>query len=166
MIRICAPHRHFAPARGVLQPQWPAILRCVFALAACLGSDGAWSACSASADSVNFGSYDTLSDADVDGVGYIAVTCDSGVPYSIALSTGAGSYATRTMTSGADLLHYNLYTGPAHSVVWGDGAGATGAVAGTGTGNASNVAVHGRMPAHQNVHAGSYADSVVVTVNF
>ncbi|MFM6073490.1 MAG: spore coat protein U domain-containing protein, partial [Dolichospermum sp.] len=36
----------------------------------------------------------------------------------------------------------------------------------TGTGNASNITVYGRIGRGQNVPAGSYTDTVVATVTF
>jgi spore coat protein U-like protein len=88
------------------------------------------------------------------------------VAYSISLSSGSGTFAARSMTSGAYILSYNLYTTAARNVVWGNGAGAAATVGGTGSGSTMNIAVYGRLPAGQNVHPASYADSIVVTVDF
>lgn len=115
---------------------------------------------------MNFGSYDPFSSMDSDSAGNIAVTCDAGAPYSIALSSGGGTFTTRVMVSGANTLNYNLYTTAARNIVWGDGAGSTATVGGTGSGTTINIAVYGRLPAGQNVHPGSYSDSIVVAVDF
>ncbi|MEO7742229.1 MAG: spore coat protein U domain-containing protein [Usitatibacter sp.] len=48
--------------------------------------------------------------------------------------------------------------------VWGDGAGSTGTVSGSGT--FANHTVHGRIPPRQNVQARSYSDLIIVTVTF
>jgi len=118
------------------------------------------------ATSVDFGAYDPFSGADASGTGNIAITCSVGVPYSISLSSGSGTYRARSLTSGADVLYYNLYTDASRHVVWGDGAGATATVGGAGTGIATNIAAHGRIPARQNARAGAYSDDIVVTVDF
>jgi len=126
----------------------------------------AWCACGASTSGVSFGNYDPFARGDAYGTGNIAVLCDAGVAYSIALSPGSGTYAARALTNGAEVLHYNLYTDASLHVVWGDGAGATATVGGTGSGSAANIAVYGRIPARQNPSVGPYSDSIVVTVTF
>ena len=126
----------------------------------------AWSACGVSTSGVSFGSYDPFANADAYGAGNIAVLCDAGLAYSIALSPGGGTFAARDLTNGAEVLRYNLYTDASLHVVWGDGAGATGTVGGSGSGNSVNIAVYGRIPARQNARVGAYADNIVVTVTF
>jgi spore coat protein U-like protein len=126
----------------------------------------AWPACGVSTSGVAFGSYDPFANADAYGAGNIGVLCDSGIAYSIALSPGSGTFAARDLTNGVEVLHYNLYTDASLHVVWGDGAGATATVGGTGSGSAANIAVYGRIPARQNARVGAYSDSIVVTVTF
>ena len=123
-------------------------------------------ACGMSAQGVEFGSYDSFSPNPVDSVGAIIVTCDGGEAYSLAISMGSGTYAGRRMPGPHHALHYNLYTDPARTQVWGDGTGATSTAGGIGTGTASSISVYGRMPAHQDVSVGRYVDSIVVTVSF
>ena len=90
----------------------------------------------------------------------------SGIEYSIALSEGGGILTQRVINSGAHALNYNLYTGPNRSIVWGDTTSGTARVSGTATGVSVNHAVYGRIPALQNVHAGSYADMINVILAF
>jgi spore coat protein U-like protein len=140
--------------------------RCLLAaVLAALGSN-AWSACSVNAQSVNFGNYDPFGRNNLDGAGNIAVTCDLGVTYTIAMSSGGGTYATRIMANGPHSLHYNLYTDASRIVVWGDGNGSTATVSGSGAATATNMTIYGRIPATQNAHVGNYSDSVIVTVTF
>src|ERR1700752_3006161 len=78
--------------------------------------------CSVSATSVVFGAFNPFGPA-VTSTGTISVTCSGGTassPYTIALSTGSGTYAQRYMNS---TLKYNLYTSSAYTTVWGDGTG-------------------------------------------
>jgi spore coat protein U-like protein len=50
--------------------------------------------------------------------------------------------------------------------VWGDATSGTVTVNGTGIGVNVNHAVYGRIPALQNVHAGSYSDIIIVELTF
>ena len=125
-----------------------------------------WSACGVNAQSVNFGNYDPFGRNNLDGAGNVGVTCDLGMTYSIALSSGGGTYAARVMANGPYSLRYNLYTDASRIIVWGDGNGSTTTVSGSGTAAATNVTIYGRIPAAQNAHVGNYADNIIVTVTF
>lgn len=125
----------------------------------------AWSAtCSHSTTDVNFGSYDVFSNVNSDGAGTVSVSCDVAASYSIAISSGNGSYGSRWMASGAHQLVYNLYREASRSTIWGDGTGGTAVVSGTGT--AATHTIYGRIPSRQNVYAGSYSDNIVVTITY
>lgn len=121
--------------------------------------------CSLNAQGVNFGGYDFLSDQNLDGVGYVTVTCDASSSYTIALSAGTtGSYVGRVMQSGSNRLRYNLYVDASHTMVWGDGSAGTETVGGTGTD--TNYPVYGSIPAGQNPVVGDYSDVITVTLTF
>lgn len=133
--------------------------------AALLGAPPAAAAtCNVSPQGVSFGGYDTLSSGSQDGVGNISVTCDAAMSFTVSLGTGAGTYAERSMTSGAEALSYNLYTDASRLIVWGDGSGSTGTVSTTAT--AADIPVYGRIPARQIVPAGAYTDVIVVTITY
>jgi spore coat protein U-like protein len=139
----------------------------LLAIGACLGSRVAQAqstTCTASATGVAFGAYDPFSSVPLESTGSVSVTCSASTSYTIALSAGQGSFSNRTMSSGAHLLDYNLYTSSLRSTVWGDGSGATSTVAGSGT--SQSYSVYGSVQALQNAYVGSYTDSVVVTVSF
>jgi spore coat protein U-like protein len=119
-------------------------------------------ACTLNVTGVNFGSYDVFNNSALDSTGNIDVNCPSGVGYSMALTEGGGTHTQRVMNSGAHRLNYNLYTAANRAVVW---AG-TVTVNGTGIGVSVNHAVYGRIPALQNVHAGSYSDIIIVELTF
>ena len=123
-------------------------------------------ACTLNVTGVNFGSYDVFSNSALDTTGNIDVNCPSGVGYSIELSEGGGTHTQRVMGSGAHRLNYNLYTAANRAVVWGDATSGTVTVNGTGIGVNVNHAVYGRIPALQNVHAGSYSDIIIVELTF
>ena len=123
-------------------------------------------ACALNVTGVNFGSYDVFSNSALDTTGNIDVNCPSGVGYSMALTAGGGTHTQRVMNSGAHRLNYNLYTAANRAVVWGDATSGTARVNGTGIGVSVNHGVYGRIPALQNVHAGSYSDIIIVELTF
>lgn len=120
--------------------------------------------CTVQATSVAFGAYDPFANVPSDSTGTVSVSCDGAATYSIAINSGGAGSFNRVMSSGAGLLAYGLYADAARSVVWGDGSGGTSRVNHAGTGSAD--VVYGRIPARQNVRAGSYADSLVITVEY
>ncbi len=127
------------------------------------------SQCSVSASSVAYGSYDPLAALPVDSVGTVTVSCALSLGYNIALSTGgAGSFSPRKLSNGPDTLNYNLYTDPTYLTIWGDGSGGTATVSGA-IGLLLlpiNHTVYGRIPGGQNAAAGSYSDTITVTVTY
>ena len=162
--RICQPARSVAAStlagkrKGNLLVSW---LIVAFALTAQQGH-----ACTLNVTGVNFGSYDVFSNSALDTTGNIDVNCPSGVGYSMALTPGGGTQTQRLMSSGAHTLNYNLYTAANRAVVWGDATSGTVTVNGTGIGVNVNHGVYGRIPARQNVRAGSYSDIIIVELTF
>ena len=120
--------------------------------------------CTVGVISVVFGTYNTLTGASLDGAGSVAVTCDVTDSYTVALSSGQGSYAARKLLSGTNVMYYNLFTDALRSLIWGDGTVGTMLVSGSGTG--AIYTVYGRIPGGQNLAAGTYADSITVTLDF
>jgi len=124
-----------------------------------------WAAtCTVSAGGIAFGGYDPFVNLNVDSVGNISVNCDVATTYSIALSTGSGTYDSRAMMSSTHELFYNLYIDATLTTVWGDGTGHSATVGGTQS--IANHTVYGRIPAAQNAHVGVYSDTIVVTLTF
>ena len=116
--------------------------------------------------SVVFGSYDSLSGRSLDSAGSVTVSCDVGDSFSIALSSGQGTLLGRQMVGGSNVMMYNLFTDAQRSVIWGDGTNGTVVVNGSGSGTSVIYTVYGRIPGGQNLPAGAYSDSIVVTLNF
>jgi spore coat protein U-like protein len=123
-------------------------------------------ACTVSASNVAFGSYTAVQ---LDGSGSISVNCTNQSPYTVELDVGGGSGATmanRKMNGPSNhTLTYSLYQDSSRTTVWGSVAG-TQAVAGTGSGTAQALTVYGRIPASQTPVAGSYTDTITVTVTY
>jgi len=140
---------------------WRWTLACVLAGAGC---PACLAACSLSTTGLAFGPYDVFSPLNHDITGTITVSCDPGAPYSLSLSSGSGTYASRVMTDGIYTLGYNLFLDPTRLSIWGDGTAGTGVV----SGNAFDAihTVYGRIPARQNAHVGTYTDTIIVTVTF
>jgi spore coat protein U-like protein len=123
-------------------------------------------ACSVTANDLDFGSV-TLLNGNVDAQTNLSVTCNSGVSYNVGLSnglTGTGP-TTRLMTQGGEDVSYGLYRNNARTLPWGQTIG-TNTVAGIGTGAAQSYTVYGRVPPQTTPSAGTYTDSVVVTVTY
>ena len=120
---------------------------------------------------VAFPSYNPVNTAPTDGQGNVGVAATAGLPYTIALGGGlAAAPPQRRLQSGVNMLNYNLYLDSTRTSVWGEGTlgfpGGTRAGSGTGTATTINHPVFGRIPSGQGVPAGSYSDTVVVTVTF
>lgn len=129
--------------------------------------------CTITSTAITFATYDPLSSTALASTGTLTFSCTSGASGGatgiISLSTGSsGTYTTRTMKSGSNILNYNLYTTVADTTVWGNGTAGTATVTAHVTGNNSpvNATVYALIPAKQNVIAGSYSDSIVATVTF
>jgi spore coat protein U-like protein len=135
----------------------------------------AWATCNVSTVPVNFGLYNPLSGLPVVATGTVTVTCTVLLglfeSWTVALGTGnSGNYSTRQMANGSSHLSYNLYTSVAYSNVWGDGSGSTtlvsaGALLSIGT-TSYDYVVYGRLPAGQDSAAGTFTDTIVVTLNY
>lgn len=119
--------------------------------------------CTVTTLSVNFGSVGFLS-SNVDQTGQVRVTCTLSTGYSVGLGVGAFTPTTRRMTQGANIIVYGLYRDNARSQGWGDTAGAM--PTGTGTGVTQNYTVYGRVPPQTTPPAGTYNDTVAVTVTY
>lgn len=148
-------------------------------LALVAAGEGRADSCSVSANTLAFGAYDTINAKA--GTSAITVTCThtnnpaTRFDYSVALSSGPGSYAARQMTGTGDTLLYNLYTSVAHSTVWGDGTAGSAIVngsfvvgGGTGRSGSDVQTVFGLIDAAQNVLPGAYATAapIIVTVTY
>jgi spore coat protein U-like protein len=125
-------------------------------------------ACSVSASTLGFGAYDPAAGSPNDSGTALQVTCTTGAAYTIGLNAGTGTGATvaaRKMTLSSNTLDYSLYQDSGRTTVWGNTPG-TDTVASTGNGAQQSFGVYGRISAAQNVPAGSYSDTITVTVTF
>ena len=152
-------------------------------LACCCGLVPALAAaavsCSVTATGPAFGVYNPLNAAPTLANGQEVVTCTltgnatTTVNLVSSFSTGAsGSYALRTMLSGANTLNYNLYKDAALTQILGNGSGGSQTILASLTltrlnrTRTSTAILYGRVPASQDVPAGSYTDTITVTVTY
>jgi spore coat protein U-like protein len=119
--------------------------------------------------SVAFGNYDPTSATPNNNTGSIVVTCTAGDVYNIGLDAGTfagATVTTRRMTGpSAGGLSYFLYRDTGRTLNWGVTIG-TDTLQQTGTDLPQTATVYGQIPASQAVSAGSYSDTVGITVTF
>jgi spore coat protein U-like protein len=128
-----------------------------------------------SAGTMNFGSTSVLS-SNIDATATITVQATNTTPYSIGLGNGAnasGSQRRARKGATASFVNYDLYTDSNHTQAWTTTTqtanctgGAGTCVLGTGTGSNQNTTVYGRVPPQTVPAAGTFTDTVVVTVTF
>ncbi len=131
--------------------------------------------CTVAAQTHAFGAYNTVNAKAT--TSSITLTCSkSGNPafaftYSIALSSGPGSYASRQMTGTGDILTYNLYTTLAHTTIWGNGTAGTAVVNGSlilpnglGQSGSKIETVYGLIGAPQTILPSVYLTATPITV--
>jgi len=127
--------------------------------------------CSITTTPVAFGVYDPVvanATVPLDGTGSVVVTCTKGAGTRIDLNDGGNSSGgTRRMAAGGgNFLTYQLYQDTGRTTAWGSGTGAGRTIAGAPSKAPQSFTVFGRVPAGQDVSAGSYTDTVVATINF
>ena len=120
-----------------------------------------------SASTLNFGSPGVL-DAAVDATSALSVQCTNGQAYTISLDGGngtSGTTTTRTMENGAEFVNYNMFKDASRTQNWGNAGGEI-MTALQGTGAAQSYTVYGRVPIQTTPTAGTYTDTVTVTVTY
>jgi spore coat protein U-like protein len=144
-------------------------------------------ACTVSTNGLAFGSYDPTSAAPLNTSGSISFNCTyTGTGFTATLTIGAGNsgnYNARTLTSGTQTLPYNIYVNAADTEIFGGGTGtgssgtwyyylcyAGGGVTcanGSGQSGATYIApMYGQILAGQDVKAGTYTDTILVTLTY
>jgi len=122
--------------------------------------------CSFQVQGIDFGSHGLLNQG-VSATGDVAVTCTSQTGYTVSLGPGGAGPGTapseRRMASAADgEIRYGLYQDAAFTQGWGDAPGTN--VSGVGSGSEQHLPVYAHVPSQATPAAGTYTDTVVVTV--
>lgn len=126
-------------------------------------------ACLVTATNMAFGSYNPTSATPTDATSTINVTCTPGTSFNVGLnagSTGGATVSTRQMLNGATPLSYELYSNAGRSTNWGNTPGTDTVAQTASTILPISFTVYGRIPQQQSVGAGSYTDTVTVTVSY
>jgi len=127
--------------------------------------------CTITAGTLAFGNYDPIvanAATPLDQTGTFTVTCTRGGATAVWVGMDNGAnylVPNRRMTDGTEFLNYELYSDAGRTTVWGNTSGTGLAVTPNGRVPVT-VTVYGRVPQAQDVAAGSYTDTVVMTVNF
>jgi spore coat protein U-like protein len=133
-------------------------------------SDAHAQACTISATSVNFGTYNVFNGSDVDSTGTVTYRCNgSAHNITVGLTQGASAtFSTRQMQKGSEGLSYNLFLDASRTTIWGDGTSGTSVYQIGNPPNNTNVnlTVYGRVSAGQDVSAGTFSDTVTAVINF
>jgi spore coat protein U-like protein len=101
----------------------------------------------------------------------VSATCTNGESYTISFNNGIGtgaSYTKRVLTGSfsGSTLAYELYKDSGYSQILGDGTNSTATITGTGNGSAQTYTIYGSMAASQGLTAGTYSDTVTVTITY
>ena len=122
-----------------------------------------------------FSTYDPTAAVAATSTGYIDAHCTCsggadclGFTFTVSLAAGnSGSVADRQMTSGSNLLHYNLYPSLLSTTPWGSGASAqTVSYLLTNFGTYQRLIVYGQIRAQQTAASGTYSDSTAITITY
>lgn len=150
-------------------------------LAAAMPLSATAASCSVAASPLVFPDYASPGGSQADTSGTITVTCTPDLillvcktSYTLSLSSGnAGDYTPRQLAYGGHRLDYNLYTNGARTTIWGNGSGGSSTVSDAISSSILGLiclsgskghTVHARIPGSQNAVAGSYSDTITVTV--
>jgi len=127
--------------------------------------------CTISTSALTFAPYDPVvanASNNLDGTGRVTVAYTKGAAPTIGLGNGssASGSARRLFDGTSNYLSYELYQDSGHSLSWANsGLGLMTTTAATSK-VARDFTVYGRIAGNQDVPAGSYADTIVATVNF
>lgn len=127
--------------------------------------------CTVATSALNFGNYDPVAvnkTSPLDSTTVVDVYCTAQTPASVALDNGQWVFGStrRLKDASGNFLTYEMYKDTSRSVVW----NTTNTNSGTSTSKLTPInggfTVYGRLPAGQDIPAGSYSDTVTVTVNY
>lgn len=125
-------------------------------------------ACTVAATPMSFGAPTSIGGSNINSTSTITLVCTNGANYDVALDNGThASGSQRNMQFGTATIPYNVYRDAGRTASWGATSG-TDTVSGTmgATGTFSLIA-YGQIPSSAtSVGAGTYTDTITVTVTF
>ncbi|AQS41894.1 MAG: Secreted pili protein involved in motility and biofilm formation [Candidatus Tokpelaia hoelldobleri] len=113
--------------------------------------------CNVSANDINFGTQTVLTQT-LSAQGAIIVNCTLAQPYSVSLASSTGM----RMMNGSQSIQYGLFSDPAYQSSW----NGTTAINGVGIGSNQTIPVYARVLPQQTPSAGTYSDTVAITVTY
>jgi spore coat protein U-like protein len=127
------------------------------------------SACTVSATNMDFATQGTLANA-IDMTSIINVTCTNLTPYAVAINqgsmgTGVSNRKMKITAGSLEAVSYSLYRNSGRTLNWGETNGID-TVSGVGAGVAQPLIVYGRVPSQASVSAGTYTDTLTVTLTY
>jgi spore coat protein U-like protein len=127
--------------------------------------------CTVATTPLNFGNYDPVvahASTPNTNTSLVNVYCTKGTFVSVTLDNGlyAIGAARRMRAPSGDLLNYEMYKDASRTITWNTTNTNTGTASSKLTAINGGFTVYGRIPAAQDVRAGSYSDMVQVTVNY
>jgi spore coat protein U domain-containing protein, fimbrial subunit CupE1/2/3/6 len=123
------------------------------------------SQCSVSASTLDFGTVGLLT-ANTDNTSALTVQCASGVAYQVGLDNGQhATGTTRRLQGPGGFVTYELYRNATRTQRWGATLN-NDTVAGSGNGGNQALTVYGRVPGQTTPSAGTYNDTITVTVTY
>ncbi|WWO95525.1 MAG: spore coat U domain-containing protein [Candidatus Dasytiphilus stammeri] len=117
---------------------------------------------------IDFGEYPNLKNV-IDGkstdgkAGSIGLNCTKGLTFHISLNNGLQAEGKQRRMKGeqGDYIKYDLYQDANHTTLWDNNK-----FSDMGTGKETSLIIYGRIPAQPSVKAGTYTDTVTVTVSW
>lgn len=126
--------------------------------------------CIVSVTGIVFANYNPHSPTPNDSQGSVTVRCRGGQArfFAVHIDSGtSGRISRRTMQGPGGTVRYNLYLDATRQMIWGDGSDGSRTLRRTNIQNRTITApIYARLPPGQAVAAGTYEDTLVVTVVF
>jgi len=123
--------------------------------------------CTVAATPMSFGSPTAIGGANVNSSSTITLVCTNGALYDVALDNGlhvSGASQRNMHSAGGVAIPYNVYSDAARTAAWNSTSTQSGTMGLTGT---TTLTAYGQIPASASpVVAGSYTDTITVTVTF
>lgn len=122
--------------------------------------------CNITGGTIDFGTYTIGQTTDLVGEGGLDYTGCAGATPTVELDGGReGNVSARKMSNGANRLPYQLYADSSRKTIWGTGTAARGPSTLNANG-AGTLTVWGKIAGSQSVPAGTYTDTIAVTMTF
>ncbi len=134
-------------------------------------ADTLFAQCTIGVTSISFGNYDIFSNAPVDTTGTVSISCSQDIVralFTIGTGSNSGTVNPRRMkrSGGNDLLDYNIFSDVTRTSALGNTPIEFKRPAGKPAPWSDSMTLYARIPPGQDVSAGSYSDSVSVSINW